>query len=492
MMLTHTDDRAAVRSSIEPHPVRHRADTPPRDLQAPASYESKKLRIITWGINYLPEKVGIAPCNAALCEFLAEAGHEVTMLTSFPYYPAWHKEAEDANRLFASGEINGVRVERCWHYVPRPVNTWERVLHELSFVVTSFFRSLFLSKPDLLIVVSPPLLLGVAARVLCWLRGSRYIVHIQDLQPDAAIQLGMIGSRRLITLLKFLESAAYGGASRISAISDGMLDLLQNRGVPTEKLVYLPNGTRPAQAVNKGKFREMNGFDPDNFLIVYSGNIGVKQGLSKLIEAAEELRDTSIQFIICGDGAERERLVDSARELGNVHFKALLEEREYQEMLADADLLVISQVSAAGSVFFPSKFVSSCSAGRPVLAICDPGSELANVVQAHRCGVVVPPDGVPAIAEALRALVKEPKQLTTMGEAANRVGKQFLWNRVLGRFVIQLGTIGGGRDRSQDLHIGQRHAPIEGLIDRIRSPSRSRGAGGFSSEPRVPSAEGKG
>jgi colanic acid biosynthesis glycosyl transferase WcaI len=437
-----TNFRAGAPLSMEPRraarSIRRRTDAP-RDPRVPASCESKKLRILTWGINYLPEKIGIAPCNAVLCEFLAKSGHEVTMLTSFPYYPAWHKETEDRYRLFASETIDGVRVKRCWHYVPRQANALKRILHELSFVLTSFIRALFLSKPDLLIVVSPPLLLGAAARILCRLRRTRYVMHIQDLQPDAAIDLGMLRSRRLIALLKFLESVAYHGASRISGISHGMLDRLLKRGVPIEKLVYFPNGTSPAMAVAEGKFRKMNGFDPDNFLVVYSGNIGVKQGLSKLIETAEELRDTSIQFIICGDGAKREHLVNSARQLKNVHFKAILEKREYQEMLADADLLIILQTSGSAGAFFPSKFLSGCTAGKPVLAVCDPLSELANVVRAHGCGIVVPPGSALTIAEAIRGLANDPKQLSRMGEAANRVGEQLLWSRFLPRTLRQLG-----------------------------------------------------
>ena len=77
------------------------------------------MRIVVWGINYAPEKIGIAPCSAALCEYLAKHGVEVSMLTSFPYYPAWRKRPEDARRLVGTEKMNGVRVLRCWHYVPQ-------------------------------------------------------------------------------------------------------------------------------------------------------------------------------------------------------------------------------------------------------------------------------------------------------------------------------------------------------------------------------------
>src|SRR5438132_1834225 len=143
------------------------------------------MRIIIWGINYAPEVIGIAPFNRALAEFLVQEGHDVTMLTAFPYYPAWRKRTEDAKKLFATETVNAVRVVRCWHYVPRRISTAKRALHEFSFVAASLARLLFIPKSDLVIVVSPPLLLGAAARMVCWLRGGRYFMHIQDLQLDA-------------------------------------------------------------------------------------------------------------------------------------------------------------------------------------------------------------------------------------------------------------------------------------------------------------------
>src|SRR5262249_12225952 len=173
-----------------------------------------------------PEFIGIAPCNVALCEHLARRQNDVTMLTAFAYYPGWKKRKQDATKLFGSETINGIRVLRCWHYVPERLNAAKRILHEFSFVVCSFFRARCLPKPDLWIVVSPPLLSALAIRLVCFLRGGRYLLHLQDLQPDAAIHLGMIRSTRLIRALRTAESAGYRGAWRSSVINSGMRDLL--------------------------------------------------------------------------------------------------------------------------------------------------------------------------------------------------------------------------------------------------------------------------
>jgi colanic acid biosynthesis glycosyl transferase WcaI len=401
------------------------------------------MRIVVWGINYPPELTGIGPCNGVLCEFLAEMGNDVSMLTAFPYYPAWRKQAQDTGKLFGSESLNGVQVVRCWHYVPPRPNALKRILHELSFVAVSFVRLLFASQPDLLIVVSPPLLLGVAARVVCWLRGGRYLMHIQDLQPDAAIRLGMVRSRTIIDLLRRVECSAYRGAWRVSAISHGMLEDLLKRGVSEEKLFYFPNGIELPRRVEVGRFRERNRFGADRFLVVYSGNIGVKQGLKTLIAAAKIVRNRSIQLIVCGEGAEKKRLLAAAHGLPNVWFKCLLDEQSYHEMLADADLLVIPLVPGSGNSFFPHKLLSSCAAGKPVLVVCDPESELARTVRRNRCGVVVPPQDMQYLAETLDALSNDQARLESMGLAARAFAEQFQQGKVLKEFWEQVENADG-------------------------------------------------
>jgi colanic acid biosynthesis glycosyl transferase WcaI len=400
------------------------------------------MQIVVWGINYAPEEIGIGPCSVALCEYLAVRGSEVTMLTTFPYYPAWKKRPEDRFRLFATDTINAVRVLRCWHYVPKLTNTLRRLLHELSFVTLSFLRLLCEPRPDLLIVISPPLLLGVAARLACSLRGGRYLLHLQDLQPDAAIKLGMVKSKMLIRVFKTLESIAYRGAWRISGVSGGMLDVLRKLGVPETKLRNFPNGTKSALLAPKGKFRALNRFDPKEFLVVYSGNIGVKQGLQQLILAIQQIKNPVVQIVICGDGAQKETLQEMATGVPNLCFKGTMDAKNYREMLADADLMVVSLASGSGSSFFPSKLLSACAAGKPVVAICDADSELATVVGTNHCGVVVRPGDAAELAECLEELSANPILLEPMGRAAKELGDRFLWSDVLEKFTREAEILG--------------------------------------------------
>src|SRR3954454_18234685 len=305
------------------------------------------MRVIVWGINYAPEFTGIAPHNVALCEFLRARGAEVEMLTSFSYYPTWRKRPEDRGRLYRTDRINGVPVHRCWHFVPARVSALKRIIHEGSFVFLSTLRALFLSRPDVFVVVSPPLLLGAAAWFVGKLKRAPYVFHVQDMQPDAAVGLGMLQQGWFTRALYALEAFAYRHAARVSGITRGMLKTFRSKRVPDSKLIYFPNAIElknDEAAPARGEFRQRHGFRADEFLAVYAGNLGVKQGLDVLLETAALLRDKRIRFLICGDGAQREVLAARAREMGLPNFSMLplQEGRDYQSLLVDADVCFIT------------------------------------------------------------------------------------------------------------------------------------------------------
>lgn len=317
------------------------------------------MRIIVWGINYAPEVTGIAPYNTALCQFLKRRGHDVEMVTTFSYYPAWAKRPEDSGRLGRRDLVEGVPVHRCWHYVPARVSTIKRILHEGTFVATSLIRLLTLRRADVYVVVSPPLLLGAAAAVLRRVKRRPFVFHVQDLQPDAAAGLGMIQKDWLMRALYRLEAIAYSQAARVSGIMAGMLRAFREKGVPEEKLLFFPNGVHlpdPACAPARGRFRDRHGFAPNDFLAVYSGNLGVKQGLDVLVTAAAQVRDHRVRIVICGEGSQRPVLETLVRErsLANVTLLPLQPAEGYTEMLVDSDVCLITQQAGSGGYFFPA------------------------------------------------------------------------------------------------------------------------------------------
>jgi len=406
------------------------------------------MRVVVWGINYAHEFTGIAPHNVALCEFLRERGNDVSMVTSFSYYPSWKKQPADRGRLYRTDVIKGVPVHRCWHFVPERVSALKRILHEGTFVLTSTLRALSLLRADVYVMVSPPLLLGVAGWLVGKLKQAPFVFHVQDMQPDAAVGLGMLKKSWFTKALYWLESFAYQHASRVSGITQGMLKTFRAKGVPETKLVCFPNAIDlrvSATAMPRGEFRRNHGFGSDEFLAVYAGNLGVKQGLEILLETAPLLRNPRIRIVICGDGAQREALERRVQELGlsNVRMFPLQVGPEYRALLVDADVCFNTQQAGAGHSFFPSILLGLLAESKTVVTVAAPECELALSLAEGGFGVNLAPGQSKELAELLESLASDPARLAKYGAAGRRYVEQFDKGRVLESFVGELKKLVG-------------------------------------------------
>ncbi|MGH8021037.1 MAG: WcaI family glycosyltransferase [Opitutaceae bacterium] len=410
------------------------------------------MRIIVWGINYAPEQTGIAPYNTGLCEHLAQAGHDTRMLTTFSYYPEWRKAEDDRRRIYRTDTIEAVRVHRCWHYVPARPDALRRMIHEATFVLASFVRFLTLPRCDVAVVVSPPLLLGAAAWIACALRRSRYVFHVQDMQPDAAVMLGLLKPGKLTRLLYFLERLAHRRASAVSGITPGMLSLFSAKGVPADRQVLFPNWMPDLDGENspRGVFRHTHGISEDAFLAVYSGNLGKKQGLGAILDAAKLVRRASpgpatassrpIVFVIAGDGVEKPALAGRIEREGltNVRLLPLLPKERYRELLIDADVCLVTQQPGSGSLFFPSKLLTILAHGRPVVAVADPGGELEQSIIEGGFGWSAIPGNAASFARALDEAASNPAECDRRGECGAGWVRPFARGRVLADFEREL------------------------------------------------------
>ncbi|VVM07969.1 WcaI family glycosyltransferase [Methylacidimicrobium tartarophylax] len=393
------------------------------------------MRILFLGINYWPEETGIAVFNTGRCEYLAGRGHEVTMVTGLPYYPQWKVAEEYRGKGFVSEERNRVRILRSPLYVPERVNAKKRILHEASFVASATLRAFGSRKPEVLWVVSPPLALGLAARLLSRLWGVPYLFHVADLQPDAARDLGMLRPGPFLSLLYRIEKAAYAGAGRVATLTGGMRRRILEKGFAPERVLLLPDWADPslfAIPLESGRstFREERGWQ-DRFLVVHSGNMGVKQGLEVVLEAARATAaHPEVLYLLVGDGAARPALEERARAMGlaNLAFLPLLPREEFQRMLAAADLCLVTQKREVGDIVFPSKVMTLLAAGRPLVVSVSSGSEVARVAEEAGAGVSVPAEEGKALGEAVLNLWRDPERRRRMG-IAGRNYAEARWSR---------------------------------------------------------------
>jgi colanic acid biosynthesis glycosyl transferase WcaI len=421
---------------------------PPRPLPAESGATAPPLSVSIVSINYAPELTGIGVYTTGTAEFLARAGAKVSVHTAFPYYPAWSKRSGDRRTLFRREAGSRVSVRRSYVFVPSRPTAIRRVLHELSFVLSASVGYLFAPRAAVTVVVSPPLALGVPLGLLARLKRSRLVFHVQDLQPDTAIELGMLPRGMLARVLHLLERASYRLADRVSVISDGMAERVRGKGVPAAKVVVFRNWADVEQVVpgaRETRFRAAWGLG-DRTVVMYAGNLGVKQGLDVLLDAAAILGRTrpDVALVVVGDGGERGRLVARARELGlaNLQFRPLQPAERLSELLATADVAVVTQRPTVKDIVMPSKLGNIMGSARPVVAAAAPDSELARTVRDADCGIVVAPQDAVQLAGAVAALADSPALRARLGANGRRFAEGFLSRQaILSEFADRLAEL---------------------------------------------------
>ena len=443
-----------------------------------------------------------------MAQWLSAQGHEVRVVTAPPYYPQWK---------VAEGYVNGWRKEerqippnpplkesggllaqpaceigagclvvyRCPLWVPSRPSGLKRVLHLASFALSSFpimLRQIFW-RPDVVLVVEPPLFCAPQAWLVARLAGGKAWLHIQDYEVDAAFDLGLLKGAALRRLVVACERWLMRGFDRVSTISQRMLDRALTKGVAPERLVLFPNwvdleGLRTEDSglseTGQSGYRMELGIAADAVVALYSGNMGGKQGLEILAQVASLCRGfpsppaplkeqlairldgkaakslvipltgegSSVVFVFCGNGAGRADLVAQCDGLPNVHFMDLQPLARLGELLAMADIHLLPQRADAADLVMPSKLTGMLASARPVVATAHQGTELASVV--GDCGLVVEPEQPQAFADAIMRLAMDAALRARLGVAARQYAEDNLSaETILARFEAELVKVVG-------------------------------------------------
>jgi colanic acid biosynthesis glycosyl transferase WcaI len=331
-----------------------------------------------------------------LAEGLVGRGHEVTFVTCAPNYPQGRVFAGHRNRLFGVEMLRGVRVVRVWSYISPRKTFWRRVLNYGTFSASAFYGSLMAGRPDLIFSYSPPLPLGIAAWALSRLWHVPWVLRVEDLYPDAAVAVGVLRNRAAIALFAALERFLYRKATHISLISGGFRKNLLAKGVPAAKLSVIPVWADP-DAVQPGpkenRFRREYGLS-GSFVLLYAGALGFTSLLEDVLQAACYLRDEmDVRFVFVGEGVKKESLIRTAEEQGldKVTFLPFQPRSTFSELMAAADLGLVTLNPASSPFSLPNKIFSIMASERPILAVAPLESETAQLVQTGDCGECVAP-----------------------------------------------------------------------------------------------------
>lgn len=385
--------------------------------------------VVVLGLNYPPEPTGNAPYTGALATGLAKLGYAVTANVAHPHYPEW-KIREGYGGWTDSTESDGVEVHRLLHYVPAEPRGVRRLLSELSFGLRLMFRRI--GHPRLVIAVSPSLFATALAvlRVRLMPRRPRVAVWVQDIYTLGMAEIGE-GGGLVQRITRWVESRTLRGADVVVVIHERFRDYVTRElGVAADKVVVIRNWTHlPSwEPVDPIQAKTRLGWPQDVTLAVHTGNMGAKQGLENIVEAARRAgrQGSRVQFLLIGDGGERRALEEVARGVSHVSFIDPLDDEDYRLALAAADVLIVNEKPGVASMAVPSKLTSYFTAGRPVVAATDPTGITASEIAAAGAGVVVPAGDPLALLTAVEKLGSDQQSSARLGLSGQRYRESVL------------------------------------------------------------------
>lgn len=398
-------------------------------------------RILLVSIHNSPELTGVGVYTGELANWLVRNGHKVHVVSASPFYPAWRPVGGLKNRYRITSE-GGLTIFRAPLYIPGKLSTARRMLHLLSFALSSapLLLAQVFWRPHVAIAVVPT----YASAPLTWLVakfcGARSVVHVQDFEVDAAFRItgNQSSTGRLQKLALRGESWLLRRFDIISTISARMLTGLIAKGAPVERTVLFRNWVDLDHIYplsGSPAIRKELDIPPDAVVCLYSGNMGRKQGIDLLGELAARLRERKdIVFLFCGDGEMRPKLEADTAGLPNVRLIPLQPVERLNQLLNCADIHLLPQRRAAADLVLPSKLGGILASARPVVAGADPGTELADMIEG--CGLVVPPEDAEAFAAALLKLADAPQLRQALGQKGRvRAGEKLSKQGIIGEFV---------------------------------------------------------
>ncbi len=384
------------------------------------------MRILIYSYNYHPEPIGIAPLMTELAEGLVKRGHQVRVVTAMPNYPERQIYPEYRGKFYVNENINGVQIQRSYVWIRPQPNLLDRVLLDGSFVVTSFFPAFMGWRPEVILLTSPSLPVCIPATFLGFLRSCPVVLNLQDILPEAAVAMGLLQNKLLIKVFTALEKFAYASATKISVITEGFADNLVAKGVPAQKIVQIPNWVdvnfiRPLSK-EENPFRITHNLK-GKFVVLYSGNIALTQGLETVIHAAAKLRDIQdIAFVIVGEAKGLQRLQQECLECGanNVLLLPFQARQKLPQMYAAADVGLVVQKKNVISFNMPSKIQVLLASGRALVASVPENGTAFKAIQKSGGGVLVPPEDPQALATAILDLYQNPEKVQNLGDKSRQ------------------------------------------------------------------------
>ncbi len=370
-------------------------------------------KVLVFGMNYAPELAGVGRYTGEIAEFLQNSGSDVVVVTTPAHYPGWCVQKPFNRWSYSVERRNGVKVIRCPLVLKREIGGIWRLIAPLTFALAAapvLFWQFVWYRPNIALSIVPTLFGAPLVALGAAFAGSKTVLHMQDLEVDAAFAVGHLGDRAwLKSLGAIFERWVISRFSQVITISDKMADKIEQKGVSRSKIAVIRNWVdldliKPLD--RESPYRSELQIRSSEFTVLYSGNLGRKQGLDVLLRAAELLKGyRHIRFVIAGEGPVKDHIEVRSKALPALRLLPFQPAERMSEFLGLANLHVLPQEASMADLVLPSKLGGMLASGKPILVMTDPGTEMMSFVQDSV--TVVAPGDAQALATAILSASQE-------------------------------------------------------------------------------------
>lgn len=340
---------------------------------------------------------------------------------------------ERSSTVNLRGERNGVQIRRCLSTCLDKNNLLFRLVNVLTMSLSAGLVLLMnvKSSETLLVVTNPPLLPFIAALVARWKRADCIIV-VHDVYPEALVGTNVLSPRSMtVRLLDWMHRRLYRQVRSIVVLGRDMFDLVSRKvGTEGARVTIIPNAADTEMIVPVAReqnelLRRLN--IRDGFVVAYVGNMGRSHDIENLFACARRINaDERTHFLFIGEGVKKRWLEDNIRRHELRHASVLPYPSRLDQAIVHSacDVAVVSLLPGMTGASVPSRLYNILAAGRPVIAIADPSSELARVVDEERVGWIVEPGNVESLVSTVRFARQHPEQLHEMSIRARHAAER--------------------------------------------------------------------
>lgn len=344
--------------------------------------------------NFYPEVNAPANRTYEHCLEWAKAGANITVITCVPNFPKGVVFDGYKNKLYQKEIINGIRVIRVWTYITANEGTLKRILDYLSFAIMATIVSLF-KKTDVIIATSPQFFTAIAGAFSAIFKRKPWIMEVRDIWPESIVAVGAMKNKTIITFLEKIEKWLYRRASKIIVVTDSFKKDIIGKGLPENKIEVVKNGAyldkfKPIEKDNK-LVNQLN--LEDRFIVAYFGTLGMAHKMDFIIRASKEVTDKTIMFLIIGDGAEKENLINLKNSINanNVMILPSVSKNDIAKYISIIDIALVNlKKSETFKNVIPSKIFENAAMNKPILLGVE--GESKEIIEFYRAGLCFDPE----------------------------------------------------------------------------------------------------